>query len=68
MTFWNSLRHRFTSSAINDTDVNAYPLREYVGSMAKQLADLARFDGDGQLAEVLDEAAKMARTLEKEDA
>lgn len=68
MTFWNSLRHRFTSNAINHSDADAYPLREYVASMAKQLAELARSDGDRSLAEVLDQAAKMAREPEKQEA
>ena len=68
MTFWNSLRHRFASHAINQPDPNTYPLREYVASMTVQLARLARADGDRRLAEALEDAAEIARTLGKEDA
>lgn len=68
MTFWNNLRHRFTSKAIDHSDVDAYPLREYVASMAKQLAELARSDGDRPLADALEAAAKMARKPEKQEA
>lgn len=43
-----------------------YPFREYVASMAAQLAELARNDGDTRLAEALEGAAAMARDSEKD--
>lgn len=40
--------------------VRDYPVREYVGAMAVELAQMARWDGDEQLALLLDAAAEAA--------
>lgn len=40
--------------------LEAYPIREYIGSMADELARLARFEGDEALAEILAAAALRA--------
>lgn len=38
-----------------------YPIREYVGAMAAELARMAAHEGDPTLAEALDLAASIAR-------
>ena len=37
-----------------------HPVREYVAAMARELATLARFDGDEALGRLLDDAAEAA--------
>ena len=37
-----------------------YPVREYIGSMARELAQMARWDGDEHLARLLDDAGERA--------
>lgn len=37
-----------------------YPVREYIGAMAVELAEMARWDGDEALARILDSAAALA--------
>lgn len=37
-----------------------YPVREYIGAMAVELAQMARWDGDEALARILDSAAGLA--------
>jgi len=37
-----------------------FPVREYIGAMAMELAQMARFDGDEPLAVILDAAADRA--------
>lgn len=39
-----------------------YPVREYISAMAQELAGMARWDGDGPLADLLDAAARQADT------
>lgn len=39
---------------------NEFPVREYVGAMAAELAQMARWDGDEELGRLLDAAAEMA--------
>ncbi len=39
---------------------HAYPVRDYIGAMADELARLARFDGDEALAVILEAAANRA--------
>jgi hypothetical protein len=44
-----------------------YPVREYIGAMTLELAQMARWDGDEQLACVLEAAAVLAQSpLERE--
>lgn len=38
-----------------------YPVREYVAAMAAELAAMARWDGDEQLAALLESAADLAQ-------
>ena len=38
-----------------------YPVREYVAAMASELAIMARWDGDEQLASALEIAADLAK-------
>ncbi len=45
-------------------DLADYPLREYVASMAVELANLARSEGDVRLARALEGAAQLAREIE----
>ena len=42
-------------------DLSDYPVREYVASMAAELAVMAREDGDWLLAQTLDIAVQLAR-------
>lgn len=44
----------------NDLAAHAYPVRDYIGAMADELARLARFDGDEALAVILEAAANRA--------
>lgn len=44
----------------HDRQSNEFPVREYVGAMAAELAQMARWDGDEQLGSLLDAAAEMA--------
>lgn len=37
-----------------------YPVREYIGAMAVELAQMARWDGDEALVRILDSAAALA--------
>jgi hypothetical protein len=37
-----------------------FPVREYIGAMAVELAQMARWDGDEDLGRLLDEAAARA--------
>jgi len=53
-----------TESASNraghDDQPAEFPVREYIGAMALELAQMARFDGDEALARLLDAAATLA--------
>ncbi|MNI32145.1 hypothetical protein D3C77_253410 [compost metagenome] len=42
-------------------DLTDYPVREYVAAMAAELAGMARWDGDEELASLLEGAAERAR-------
>ncbi|MGO4411070.1 MULTISPECIES: hypothetical protein [unclassified Brevundimonas] len=46
---------------VSPPDMADYPVREYVAAMARELATMARWDGDEQLASALDVAADLAR-------
>lgn len=46
--------------AVVPPDLLDYPVREYVGAMASELAQMARWDGDETLANALDLAAELA--------
>ncbi len=45
-----------------ETRAPDFPVREYIGAMALELAQMARFDGDEPLAVMLDAAAGRAAT------
>lgn len=44
-----------------DRVARPYPVREYVSAMALELATMARWDGDSDLADLLERAAERAR-------
>ncbi|MFT4955511.1 MAG: hypothetical protein ACI8U3_001904 [Brevundimonas sp.] len=44
----------------HDRSTADFPVREYVGAMAAELAQMARWDGDEHLGELLDAAAEAA--------
>ena len=44
----------------DDRESHAYPVRDYIGAMADELARLARFDGDEALTVILEAAANRA--------
>ena len=48
-------KERHTSEAPTE-----YPVREYIGSMVLELAQMARWDGDEPLGRLLDSAASLA--------
>lgn len=49
-----------SASGRHDRSAADFPIREYVGAMAAELAQMARWDGDEQLACLLDAAAQAA--------
>ena len=51
--------HASTSTA--STLPEEYPVREYVGAMAAELAQMARFNGDEALARLLDAACALSQ-------
>lgn len=48
------------TTARRDDQPTEFPVREYIGAMALELAQMARFDGDEALARLLDAAATLA--------
>ena len=64
MTFSKNREHNTgaVDGFLSDTEASAF--REYVASMAAQLAVLARTDGDERLALALEGAAALARETE----
>jgi hypothetical protein len=46
--------------AVAPPDLTEYPVREYVAAMAGELASMARWDGDEQLACALEAAVCLA--------
>ena len=48
------------STAGPERTTREYPVREYIGSMAQELAEMARWDGDEVLAELLETVAVRA--------
>ncbi len=49
-----------STRTIQDDEPKEFPVREYIGAMALELAQMARFDGDEALARLLDAAAVLA--------
>ena len=43
-----------------DRTGDAFPTREYIGAMALEMARMARGEGDGRLADLLEQAANVA--------
>jgi hypothetical protein len=64
MTFSKNRGHNSCAVDTSLADTDTSPFREYVASMAAQLAVLARSDGDERLALALEGAAAMAREAE----
>ena len=48
------------ATAASEDANSEFPVREYIGAMALELAQMARWDGDEALARVLDSAASLA--------
>ena len=44
----------------SDIEAAAFPTREYIGAMALEMARLARDEGDGRLADMLEQVAGVA--------
>ncbi len=44
----------------SDPEPREFPVREYIGAMALELAQMARWDGDEALGRLLDSAASLA--------
>jgi hypothetical protein len=47
-------------TSATDEVVPEFPVREYIGAMALELAQMARWDGDEALARLLESAATLA--------
>ena len=48
------------TKAAEDEGATGFPVREYIGAMALELAQMARWDGDEALARILESAASLA--------
>ncbi|WGM31377.1 hypothetical protein [Brevundimonas sp. NIBR11] len=46
--------------AAQDEQATEFPVREYIGAMALELAQMARWDGDEALGRILESAATLA--------
>ena len=46
--------------AAQDEPATEFPVREYIGAMSLELAQMARWDGDEALARLLESAATLA--------
>ena len=55
-------RRRSTPTTPNRSDIEAaaFPTREYIGAMALEMARMARDEGDGRLATMLEQVAQVA--------
>ena len=49
-----------TRGSLQDEGLAEFPVREYIGAMAMELAQMARWDGDETLGKLLDSAASLA--------
>ncbi len=49
-----------TANATVEEAAAEFPVREYIGAMALELAQMARWDGDEALARLLESAASLA--------
>ena len=48
------------------TQAKDYPVLEYIGAMARELAQMARWDGDEHLARLLDDTGDRAERSERD--
>ena len=48
------------AKAAEEEVASEFPVREYIGAMALELAQMARWDGDEALARILESAATLA--------
>ena len=48
------------TQASKDEPAKEFPVREYIGAMSLELAQMARWDGDEALARLLESAAALA--------
>ena len=44
----------------SDIEAAAFPMRDYIGAMALEMARMARDEGDARLAELLEQVAQAA--------
>ena len=49
-----------TTPGRSDIEAAAFPTREYIGAMALEMARMARDEGDGRLAVMLEQVAQVA--------
>lgn len=52
--------HKGTKATAQTDEVPEYPVREYIGAMALELAQMARWASDEPLAQLLDDAATLS--------
>ncbi|MFN7388206.1 hypothetical protein [Brevundimonas sp.] len=60
MTAQTNIKQRSVLSRRGDPAPCEYPVREYIGAMAVELAQMARWDGDEDLGRLLDAAVARA--------
>lgn len=48
------------SASRSDIEAAAFPTRDYIGAMALEMARMARDEGDGKLAALLEQVAQAA--------
>ena len=60
MTIHSATSENPTRRVQGAPDQREYPVREYIGAMAAELAQMARWDGDDTLGQLLDAVAARA--------
>ena len=63
MTIRTATTEDLASQAGGLTDRREFPVREYIGAMAVELAQMARWDGDEILGRLLDAVAARAEEI-----
>ncbi len=53
-------KSKSATGARSDIEAAAFPMREYIGAMALEMARMARDEGDARLAELLEQVAQAA--------
>lgn len=60
MTIQSESTQRSVQQRLGESEQRDFPVREYIGAMAVELAQMARWDGDEELGLLLDAAAARA--------